>query len=111
MSDAPSLTLNATLFQMYRSEMGEPLSAAAQQPMQKGTSDAALKEAADQFESLLLTMMIREMRATVPESALFPDTMANEIYTSLLDEQIAEKMAGSGGIGISRMIFDQLKEK
>jgi flagellar protein FlgJ len=53
--------------------------------------------------------MIREMRATVPESTLFPPSMAQEIYTGMMDEQIAGEMAQNGGIGISRMIFNQLK--
>jgi Rod binding domain-containing protein len=35
--------------------------------------------------------------------------MADEIFTGMLDEQIAGEMAQNGGIGISRMIFNQLK--
>jgi Rod binding domain-containing protein len=35
--------------------------------------------------------------------------MAEEIFTGMVDEQIAVEMAGNGGIGISRMIFNQLR--
>jgi flagellar protein FlgJ len=84
--------------------------AALSSQMQKKTcSDADLQEASEQFESLLLNFMIREMRATVPESGLLPRSMAEEIFTDMLDEKIAGDMAESGGIGISRMIFNQLK--
>ena len=73
-------------------------------------SDAELKSASEQFEALLLNLMIKEMRATVPESVLFNNSMAEEMFTGMLDEQMAVKMAASGGIGLSRLIFDQLKE-
>ena len=54
--------------------------------------------------------MIKEMRATVPESELFPRSMADEIFTGMLDEQYADTMARSGGIGLSEMVVDQLKK-
>ena len=73
------------------------------------SSDDDLKRVSQQFESLLLHFMVREMRATVPESALFPPSMADQIYTGMLDEQLAQEMANNGGIGIARMIFNQLK--
>lgn len=72
-------------------------------------SDDDLKRVSQQFESLLLHFMVREMRATVPESALFPPSMADQIYTGMLDEHLAQEMANNGGIGIARMIFNQLK--
>ncbi len=71
-------------------------------------SDAELKSASEQFEALLLNLMIREMRSTVPESVLFNRSMAQEMFTGMLDEQVAVKMAANGGIGLGRLIFDQL---
>lgn len=111
MSDNAALSLDAAILQMRQSGMSRSLSSATSKTQGNGNSDEELKKATDQFESLLLNMMIREMRATVPESTLFPESMAKEIYTGMLDEKIAENMAKSGGIGISRMIFDQLKTK
>ena len=69
-----------------------------------------LAAACQQFESLLLNFMVREMRATVPESTLFPQSMAQDLFTEMLDERLAGEMADHGGIGLSRMIFDQLKD-
>ena len=71
-------------------------------------SDADLQAASQQFEALLLHMMVREMRATVPDSPLFPQSMTQELFTGMLDEQIAGEMSRHGGIGLSRLIFDQL---
>ena len=78
---------------------------------QQGSADVELKEASEQFESLMLHFMIREMRATVPESSLFPRSMAEDIFKGMLDETIAGEMAQNGGIGISRMIFEQLRSE
>jgi flagellar protein FlgJ len=72
-------------------------------------SEADLKDASEQFEALLLNFMIREMRATVPESTLFERSMAEEIFTGMLDERTAGMMAKNGDVGLSRLIFDQLK--
>lgn len=72
-------------------------------------SDADLQAASQQFEALLLHMMVREMRATVPESPLFSRSMTQELFTGMLDEQIAGEMSRHGGIGLARLIFQQLK--
>jgi len=85
------------------------VAALSSQTQKETCTDNDLKEASEQFESLLLNFMIREMRATVPESGLLPRSMAEEIFTDMMDEKIADDMAKSGGIGLSRLIFDQLK--
>jgi peptidoglycan hydrolase FlgJ len=73
--------------------------------------DADLKVASQQFESLLLNYMIREMRATIPESGLFPRSMTEDIFTSMLDEQYGDRLAQGGGIGLARMIVEQMGAK
>ncbi len=109
MSDVNRMQTAATNFQLWTSSSDKTL-ATVQSGLRRGHhSDADIENAAEQFESLLLNFMIREMRATVPESTLFPQSMTEEIFTGMLDEQIAGEMAQNGGIGISRMIFNQLK--
>ena len=73
--------------------------------------DAELQAASRQFESLLLNSMIREMRSTIPESGLFPNSMAEDIFTSMLDEQYGDLMANGGGIGLARLIVEQMGQK
>lgn len=109
MSEFNPLAPDASIFQLRASSADQTLSAAKSRLRSDSGSDADLENASQQFESLLLNFMIREMRATVPESTLFPQSMAEEIFTGMLDEQIAGEMAQNGGIGISRMIFNQLK--
>ncbi|BBO66784.1 hypothetical protein DSCA_07140 [Desulfosarcina alkanivorans] len=109
MSDLKPMGAASTIFQLQASRADRTLSTATSAARRTADSDADLKAASRQFESLLLNFMLKEMRATVPESALFPQSMADEIFTGMLDEQIAGEMAQNGGIGISRMIFNQLK--
>jgi flagellar protein FlgJ len=109
MTDNVLKALDAQVLQMRRPELERTLKAAAPKENSEERTEGELKEATEQFEALLLNMMIREMRETVPESGLFPESMAKEIYTGMLDEKIADSMAERGGIGISRMLFDQLK--
>jgi flagellar protein FlgJ len=109
MADFNPMDMDSSMFQLRTSSADKTLSAAESRIRRDGQTDAELKDASKQFESLLLNFMIREMRATVPESKLFPPSMTEEIFTGMMDEQIAGEMAQSGGIGISRMIVDQLK--
>lgn len=90
-------------------QTAQNLASASRAGRHAGQSAAELAKASEQFESLMLNFMIREMRATVPESSLFPQSMAQDIFSGMLDERIAGEMSQHGGIGISRMIFEQLK--
>jgi len=109
MADFNPMDMESTIFQLRASSADQTRSAAESGLRRDVHSEADLENASRQFESLLLNFMIREMRATVPESTLFPPSMAEEIFTGMMDEQIAGEMAQNGGIGISRMIFNQLK--
>jgi flagellar protein FlgJ len=108
MSDVNAVNADASIFRMHTSSAERTMSNARSGLQRDTQTDADLDKASREFESLLLNFMIREMRATVPESALFPESMAEEIFTGMLDEKISAEMAQNGGIGISRMIFEQL---
>ncbi len=108
MADINRMDVHAAMFQLRASRADKAIAAAEPGQRCEGQSDAELENASKQFESLLLNFMIREMRATVPESTLFPPSMAEEIFTDMMDQQISGEMAQHGGIGIARMIFNQL---
>ena len=109
MSDFTVLSADAAIFQQRMASADRTLADARSNVGQARDADTDLAKASEQFEALLLNFMIREMRATVPDSTLFPPSMAEEIFRGMLDERIAGEMAQNGGIGISRMIFNQLK--
>ncbi len=71
-------------------------------------SNAQLKEACFELESLFINYLLKEMRATIPKSGFSSGGKAEEIYTSMLDFQLAKEMAFSGGIGLSSLLCDNL---
>jgi flagellar protein FlgJ len=70
--------------------------------------DPKLKTACDEVESLFIHHMLSEMRKTVTKSGLFDGGRAEEIYTSLMDAELAKTMAASGGLGLARMLQEQM---
>ena len=109
MTDSKPMGVDSALFQLQASCADRALSNAKAGQNRDEQNNADLEKASGQFESLLLNFMIREMRATIPESGLFPPSMAQDMFTSMLDEQYADVMAERGGIGLNKLIIDQLK--
>jgi len=81
-----------------------------------------LKKVSQDFEALFLSHLMKSMRETVltDEDALFSSSSersgeakrlfrAEKIYTSMLDEQYAQEMAKSDGVGIWKVVFEQLR--
>jgi peptidoglycan hydrolase FlgJ len=70
--------------------------------------DPALRSACEGMEALFITHMLSEMRKTVPKSDFLGGGRAEEIYTSLMDVELAKQMAGAGGLGLSSGLLEQL---
>lgn len=69
--------------------------------------DAALKQAAQVFEGLILQRMLHSMRQSVPDSGvLSSDKM--KMYRGLLDKQLAQSMA-QRDIGLAEIMVRQLQ--
>jgi flagellar protein FlgJ len=67
-----------------------------------------LGKACADFEAIFVEQLFKTMRASVPESELLNGGRAEEIYTSMLDQQIAQEMAhGQGSVGLA----DQMRNK
>lgn len=67
-----------------------------------------LKAAAQQFETLFLQMVMKSMRDATPQDGLL-NSDQSRFYTGLLDQQMAQNMAGSGkGVGFAKLIEQQL---
>ena len=71
-----------------------------------------LREACEGFEAMFLSMMYKQMRATVPENDLFgKKSNAIEIFEDMRDTELMNAAAKSGGIGIADMMYQQLTIK
>ena len=96
--------------QQYRSErIGNALKSA--QNLATDKADARLRAACMEMESLFLTHLLKEMRATVDKSGFISGGRGEEIFTSLLDVELSKKMSAAGGIGLSSLLLEQLGGK
>ncbi len=69
---------------------------------------ARLKKACEDMESLFIHQLIKEMRATIPKSDLFGKSQAQDIFTGMLDGQLAQEISQTRGLGISTLLMRQL---
>ncbi len=72
----------------------------------KAAPDQALKAAASQFEALFTQMLLKSMRAALPQDGLMSSD-SSRTYTEMLDAQLAQHL-GKRGIGIADMMVKQL---
>lgn len=70
--------------------------------------DAALREKTDQFEALIIKMMLDE--AMKEEKNLFStNDPGDKIFKSMYREELSN--ASAGGFGFSQMLFEHLSQK
>lgn len=76
----------------------------------KQKDDEGLREAAREFESYFIGMMLKQMRRTVVESELTVKSEARKQFETMLDDEYAKSMASGEGIGLGAVIFDAMKQ-
>jgi flagellar protein FlgJ len=70
--------------------------------------DPKLQEACVEMESLFIHHLLKEMRATIHKSGFISGGRAEEIYTSMLDAEMAVEISKTRGIGLAEMLLHQL---
>ena len=79
-----------------------------ERPSPSEKRSAELKKACSEMESLFINHLLKEMRNTIPKSGFIGGGVAEEIYTSMSDSQLAKELSSKGGIGLSSYLFDAL---
>lgn len=69
---------------------------------------AGARAAAQQFEALFLNMMLKSMRDATPKEGL-SDNSNTQMYTSMLDSQLAQSLSKGKGIGLADMMLRQMR--
>jgi peptidoglycan hydrolase FlgJ len=72
----------------------------------KNAPDKALRQAASQFEAVFMNMLMKSMRDTLGQDTPF-DSQQTKMYTSMLDQQMAQKLA-ERGTGLADIMVKQL---
>jgi len=72
----------------------------------KQSSPEALRAAAQQFEAVFMNMLMKSMREATPQDGML-DSDQTRMYTSMLDQQLTQRMA-SRGVGLADVMVRQL---
>ncbi|WP_153109235.1 flagellar assembly peptidoglycan hydrolase FlgJ [Propionivibrio limicola] len=73
----------------------------------KQDPQAGLKQAAQQFEGMLLQMMLKSMREATSQDGLL-NSEQTRFFTGILDQQLAQNLAAKGSLGFAKQIEQQL---
>src|ERR1035437_3914274 len=73
----------------------------------KQDPQTGLKEAAQQFEGMLLQMMLKSMRDATPQDGVM-DSDQTRFFTSIMDQQLAQDLSAQGKLGFAKLIQQQL---
>jgi peptidoglycan hydrolase FlgJ len=78
----------------------------------RGTDEEkkALMEACQGFETILLAKLWQQMRSTIPKEGSLHGNQ-EEFYLSMFDHEVANSLAAGKGVGIARMMYEQLGER
>jgi murein DD-endopeptidase MepM/ murein hydrolase activator NlpD len=67
-----------------------------------------LRKACEDFEAVFTYQLLRGMRRTVEKSGLFHGGVGEEVYESMLDQELSKSMATANRGGLADLLYDQL---
>ena len=102
-----SIDLSSTLQSVTNSDDGEAFKAALESA-QASQDDSAVKEVCQQFESLFINMLLKQMRQTIEDGGITEKSQARSTFEGMLDEEMATQIAKGGGLGIADMMAKAL---
>ena len=68
-----------------------------------------LRAACEDFEGIVLGLMVQAMQATVRRGGLIPTRTAGEIFSSLWGQALAREGGARGALGVADMLMKALK--
>ncbi len=73
--------------------------------------DPQLRAGAEGMEAMFLDFLMKTMRDTVPQSEMSLDSPASRVYTSMLDNEMAQTAAKAGGVGLAEQIIAYMESQ
>ena len=75
------------------------------------TRDAeSLRKACEEFEAVFTTYLLKSMRKTIPKTEFMHGGLREDIYTAMMDEEVARAVAKGPGVGLAASIYRQLSQ-
>lgn len=72
----------------------------------RSSPQEGMKQASKQFEVMFMNMVLKSMREATPSDGLF-SSQSEKMYTSMLDQQLAQNLSGRG-LGLADAMYAQL---
>ncbi|MBD3182243.1 flagellar biosynthesis protein FlgJ [Candidatus Poribacteria bacterium] len=69
----------------------------------------ALYNACQKFEAVFTSYLLKSMRKTVPDTGT-KSGIQKDIYTSMMDDEIAKSVSMGPGIGLADVLYRQLSQ-
>lgn len=82
-------------------------------PLQPDTAKALrlrAKEAAEQFEAVLVLQMVRSMQSSLEGGSIFGSGREGQVYGSLGEWELAKAVARSSDLGVEEQLLDYIKQ-
>jgi len=76
---------------------------------QTAVKDARLKKACADFESIFIYYIFKSMRKSLPQNGLFDNSQEQKVYKSMADQAMSENIARGRGMGLGKLLYNQLK--
>lgn len=76
--------------------------------MKDSKNDTRAKEAADEFEAVFITEMIKPMFEGISTDGMFGGGKGEEVFRGMMVQEYGKLIAKNGGIGLSSQIKEQI---
>lgn len=73
-------------------------------------NEKEMREVANQFESMIFRVLMKEMRKTVPENKLIEQSHSMKMYQEIADDYMVDELTASNDLGIEGVIYNELVE-
>lgn len=87
-----------------------PIGAKAADASQANPEHKKLRKACEEFESVMLGIVFKQMSAT-SKGGMLDQSAANKQWKDMLEDERAKNMAASGGIGLADALYRDLVDR
>lgn len=77
-------------------------------PEPKTAREISAKRAADEFEAIFISQLLKSMSVGVKTDGAFGGGPSEDIYRDLMNDELGKSMTGQGGIGMSDSIYREI---
>ncbi len=68
-----------------------------------------LKQLCQDFESIFVNSLFQEMRKMIPDEGYLGQDMGLDVFQEMMDMEVAREMSRRDGIGLGRLLYEQLR--